>query len=77
MREKSNINRFNKDDDFNKLIFILDISDAKNVLINGLKKFPWVIYALKKLRLTCLRLPIIVGTKIGTFEETSKSFNLD
>ena len=71
------IKRLNYDDDFGKLIFILDIVDAQKVLIDDLKNFLRVIYVLDKLQFPHLRLQIFFGAKISTFKKAINGINPD
>ena len=51
--------------------------DMNRVLVDGLKDFPRVIYPLKRLTLTRLRLNILRGARTGTVDKAAKEFDLD
>ena len=68
----------NYGDDYGKLVVIVDIVDAQRVLVDGLKNFPRVIYPLKRLKLTRIKLPkVLRGARTGTVAAAAKEFNLD
>ena len=61
-----------------KLLVIFGILDAQRVLVDGLKNFPRVIYPLKRLKLTRIKLPkVLRGARTGTVAAAAKEFNLD
>jgi len=47
------------------------------VLVDGLKNFPRVIYPLKRLTLTRLRVNILRGARTGTLAKAAKEFELE
>jgi hypothetical protein len=51
--------------------------DMTRVLVDGLKDFPRVIYPLKRLTLTRLRMQILRGARTGTLAKAAKAFDLD
>ena len=67
----------NYGDDYGKLVVIADFVDRTRVLVDGLNNFPRVIYPLKRLTLTRLRIPALRGARTGTLVKAAKSFDLD
>ena len=67
----------NYGDDFGKMLVIVDIVDMGRVLVDGLGNFPRVIYPLKRLTLTRLRIPILRGARTGTLRKAAAKFELD
>merc|ERR1719506_1812413 len=63
--------------DYGKMIVIVDISDDSTVLVDGLKAFPRVVYPLRRLTLTQLRVPILRGARTGTLVKAAAKFGLD
>ena len=59
------------------MVVIVDIVDVGRVLVDGLKDFPRVIYPLKRLTLTQLRVPLLRGARTGTLAKAAKAFGLD
>lgn len=56
-------------DDFGKALVIVDIADENRVLVEGpTNGFPRVLYPLRRLTLTGLRLPILRGARTGTLK---------
>jgi large subunit ribosomal protein L14e len=54
-------------EDYGKLVVIVDIADMNRVLVDGpTSGFPRVLYPLRRLTLTGLRLPILKGARAGT-----------
>ena len=47
------------------------------VLVDGMGNFPRVIYPLKRLTLTRLRIPILRGARTGTLRKAAAAFELD
>merc|ERR1719240_20787 len=66
----------NYGDDFGKMAVIVDIVDMNRVLVDGLENFPRVIYPLRRLTLTRLRIPILRGARTGTLRKAAASFDL-
>uniref|UniRef100_A0A7S3IV46 Large ribosomal subunit protein eL14 domain-containing protein n=1 Tax=Strombidium inclinatum TaxID=197538 RepID=A0A7S3IV46_9SPIT len=64
-------------EDYGKLVVIADFVDMNRVLVDGLKNFPRVIYPLKRLTLTRMKLPVLRGAKTGTLVKAAKAFDLD
>merc|ERR1712118_128920 len=62
---------------FGKMLVIVDIVDMNKVLVDGLGNFPRVIYPLKRLTLTRLRVPILRGARTGTLRKAAAKFELD
>merc|ERR1712022_14004 len=62
-------------EDFGKMLVIVDIVDMNRVLVDGLGHFPRVIYPLKRLTLTRLRLPILRGARTGTLRKAAAAFD--
>lgn len=53
--------------DFGKVVVIVDIADSHRVLVDGpTTGFPRVLYPLRRLTLTNLKLPILRGARTGT-----------
>merc|ERR1712176_623188 len=67
----------NYGDDYGKLVVIVDMVDMNRVLVDGLGHFPRVIYPLKRLTLTRLRIPILRGARTGTLRKAAAAFELD
>merc|ERR1712032_1378236 len=67
----------NYGDDYGKLVVIVDMIDMNRVLVDGLGNFPRVIYPLKRLTLTRLRIPILRGARTGTLRKAAAAFELD
>lgn len=59
------------------MVVIVDIVDMGRVLVDGLKSFPRVIYPLKRLTLTKMRLPLLRGARTTTLAKAAKAFGLD
>ena len=64
-------------EDYGKMVVIVDIADMNTVLVDGLKGFPRVIYPLKRLTLTQLRIPLLRGARTGTLQKAATKFGLD
>jgi hypothetical protein len=47
------------------------------VLVDGLKSFPRVLFPLRRLTLTKLRIPVLRGTRTSTLAKAAKAFDLD
>merc|ERR1719160_280838 len=67
----------NYGEDYGKMVVVSDIADNNTVLVDGLKGFPRVIYPLRRLTLTKLRLPLLRGARTGTIAKAAKAFGLD
>ena len=68
----------NYGEDYGKLVVIVDMVDMNRVLVDGMGKFPRVIYPLKRLNLTRLRVPAVLrGCRTGTLAKAVKAFDLD
>merc|ERR1719235_2025321 len=67
----------NYGEDYGKMVVVSDIADGNTVLVDGLKGFPRVIYPLRRLTLTKLRLPLLRGARTGTIAKAAKAFGLD
>ena len=63
-------------EDYGKLVVIVDLVNSKTVLVDGMSAFPRVMYPLKRLTLTRLRLPILRGARTGTVVKAAKAFDL-
>lgn len=59
------------------MVVIVDIADTKRVLVDGMGKFPRVIYPLERLTLTKLRVPVLRGARTGTLTKAAKTFELE
>jgi len=51
--------------------------DMTRVLVDGVKNFPRVIYPLKRLTLTRLRMPLLRGARTSTLAKAAKAFDLE
>merc|ERR1719198_2738032 len=67
----------NYGEDYGKMVVVVDIADMNTVLVDGLKGFPRVIYPLKRLTLTQLRIPLLRGARTGTLAKAAAKFGLD
>ena len=67
----------NYGDDYGKLVVIVDMVDMNRVLVDGLGHFPRVMYPLRRLTLTRLRIPILRGARTGTLKKAAAKFELD
>merc|ERR1719198_949955 len=67
----------NYGEDYGKMVVVVDIADMNTVLVDGLKGFPRVIYPLKRLTLTALRIPLLRGARTGTLAKAAAKFGLD
>ena len=67
----------NYGDDYGKLVVIVDMVDMNRVLVDGLGHFPRVMYPLRRLTLTRLRIPILRGARTGTLKKAAATFELD
>ena len=66
----------NYGEDYGKLVVIVDMADQNRVLVDGLKNFPRVLFPLRRLTLTRLRLPLLRGARTSTVAKAAKSFDL-
>ena len=64
-------------EDYGKMVVIVDMVDMNRVLVDGIGKFPRVIYPLKRLNLTRLRIPVLRGARTGTLAKAAKEFDLE
>merc|ERR1719473_760394 len=67
----------NYGDDYGKMVVIVDFISMQRVLVDGLGNFPRVIYPLRRLTLTKLRLPVLRGARTGTLRKAAAAFELD
>merc|ERR1719432_732768 len=67
----------NYGDDYGKLVVIVDMVDMNRVLVDGMGHFPRVMYPLRRLTLTRLRIPILRGARTGTLKKAAEKFELD
>ena len=67
----------NYGEDYGKMVVIVDMVDINRVLVDGIGKFPRVIYPLKRLNLTKLRIPVLRGCRTGTLAKAAKTFDLE
>ena len=68
----------NYGEDYGKLVVIVDMVDMNRVLVDGMGKFPRVIYPLKRLNLTRLMVPgVLRGCRTGTLTKAVKAYDLD
>ena len=58
------------------MVVIADMADANRVLVDGMGSFPRVLYPLKRLTLTRLRLPVLRGARTGTLSKAAKTLGL-
>merc|ERR1719333_1410908 len=66
----------NYGEDYGKLVVIADMADQNRVLVDGVGQFPRVLYPLKRLTLTRLRLNVAKGARAGTIAKAAKEANL-
>ena len=59
------------------MVVIVDFISMQRVLVDGLGNFPRVIYPLRRLTLTKLRLPVLRGARTGTLVKAKAKFDLD
>ena len=65
----------NYGEDYGKLVVIVDIADMNRVLVDG-ADFPRVIYPLRRLTLTKLKINILRGARTGTVLKAIKEADL-
>lgn len=75
--EAGRIAYINFGEDYGKMVIIVDMVDMNRVLVDGAGNFPRVIYPLKRLTLTKLRLNILRGARTGTLKKVAKTFGLE
>jgi ribosomal protein L14E/L6E/L27E len=63
-------------EDYGKLVTIVDFANDKTVMVDGNGSFPRVMYPLKRLTLTRLRVPILRGARTSTLAKAAKKFDL-
>merc|ERR1711935_414989 len=64
-------------EDYGKMVVIVDMADRNRVLVDGLGNFPRVMYPLRRLTLTKLRLQILRGARTSTVAKAAKAFDLN
>eukprot|EP00347_Sterkiella_histriomuscorum_P010630 403375532 len=66
-------------EDLGKVVVIVDIADANRVLVDGpTTDFPRVLYPLKRLSLTGLRVPgVLKGARTGTLTKLATAYKLN
>ena len=64
--------------DFGKVVVIVDIADSRRVLVEGpTNAFPRVLYPLKRLTLTSLRVKdVLKGARSGTVKKLAEAYKL-
>jgi large subunit ribosomal protein L14e len=64
--------------DFGKVVVIVDIADSRRVLVEGpTAAFPRVLYPLKRLTLTSLRVKdVLKGARSGTVKKLAEAYKL-
>ena len=67
----------NYGEDYGKMVVIVDIADTKRVLVDGMEKFPRVMYPLERLTLTKLRVPVLRGARTGKLIKAAKTYELE
>ena len=67
----------NYGEDYGKLVVVADIVDSNRVLVDGLNNYPRVIFPLKMLNLTKLRLNVLRGARTGTLLKAAKALDLE
>ena len=67
----------NYGEDYGKMVIIVDMADSQRVQVDGLGNFPRVLYPIKRLTLTRLRLNVLRGVRTGTLKKAAKAFGLD
>ena len=59
------------------MVVIVDYADTNRCLVDGMGSFPRVMYPLKRLTLTRLRIPILRGARTSTLAKAAKAYGLD
>jgi len=59
------------------MVVIVDIADTKRVLVDGMGKFPRVMYPLERLTLTKLLVPVLRGARTGKLIKAAKTYELE
>ena len=60
------------------MVVIVDMVDIKSVQVDGLGNFPRVLYPIKRLQLTKLRVPgVLRGCRTGTLSKAAKAYGLN
>ena len=59
------------------MVVIVDFVDYTKVMVDGLTNFPRVVYPLKRLTLTKMKLPLLRGARTGTVAKAAKAYDLD
>ena len=62
-------------EDYGKMVVIVDAADQSRVLVDG-ENFPRVIYPVRRLTLTKLKLDLARGARTGTVVAAAKKFGL-
>ena len=62
--------------DYGQVVVIVDIADQNRVLVDG-DDFPRVLYPLKRLTLTKLKVPLSKGARTGTLQSAMEEFELE
>ena len=64
--------------DEGKFVVVVDICNGNTVLVDGpTTSFPRVVYPLRRLTLTNLRLPILRGARTGTVKKAAEKYELN
>ena len=66
----------NYGEDYGKMVVVVDMADENRVLVDGFGHFPRVLYPLKRLTLTRLRLNLLRGARTSTVTKAAKAYDL-
>lgn len=58
------------------MVVIVDMVDINRVQVDGFGNFPRVVYPIKRLNLTKLRVPLLRGARTGTLKKAVEKFDL-
>ena len=76
--EAGRVAYINYGEDYGKMVVIVNMVDINRVQVDGLTNFPRVLYPLKRLQLTKLRVPnVLRGCRTGTLTKLAATYKLD
>ena len=76
--EAGRVAYINYGEDYGKMVVIVDMVNISTVQVDGLGAFPRVLYPIRRLQLTRLRVPgVLRGARTGTIQKAAKTFGLD
>ena len=75
--EAGRVAYINYGEDYGKMVVIVDMVDINRVQVDGAGNFPRVIFPLKRLNLTKLRVPLLRGARTGTLKKAIAKFELE